>query len=283
MILVCVATGTVGSEVVRSLCGSGQPTRALVRSPGKADAMRGYDCETAIGNYDDAASLDAAFAGTDAVFVVSPPGEQQVLMETAAVDAATRAGARVVKLAALGWQTGAIGRLGDVHRQIVDYLAASGLPYSVLAPNDYLQNLLQSAAQIQSAGVLALPLGDAAVASIDARDVAAVAVHLLTAGGHDRASYDLTGPQALTKTEVARRMSVILGREVRYVDADPAEARAGMLDVGMDEWLVDALMELYAAYRAGYGSQVTDEVRKATGREPRSVDDFVADYRRAFV
>lgn len=253
-----------------------------MRSPEKADALRGYDCETAIGDYDDAWTLGAALTGTDAVFLASPGGQQQVIQERAVVDAAGRAGARVVKLAAAGWQSDALGRFGASHRQVVDYLAASGLLYSVLAPNDYLQNLLRSAAQIQSEGVLALPVGDTALASIDARDIAAVAVHLLTAGGHDGASYELSGPEALTKVQVAERMSEVLGTAVRYVDADPADVRAGMLGAAMDEWLVDGLMELYAAYRAGYGSTVTDEVGKATGREPRSVTDFLADYRSAF-
>ncbi len=282
MILVCGATGTVGSEVLRLLCESSVPTRALVRSPEKADALRGYDCEAAIGDYDHAASLDAALTGAEAVFVASPASQQQVVQESAVIDAAGRAGARVVKLAAAGWAAATTGRLAAGHRQVIDYLAASGVPYAVLSPNDYLQNLLRSAAQIQADGVLALPVGDAALASVDARDVAAVAVHLLTSGGHDGASYQLSGPEALTKAQVAERMSAVLGKPVRYVDADPAEARAGMLGLGMDEWLVDGLMELYAAYRAGFGATVTDEVRKATGRDARTVEDFLTDYRSAF-
>lgn len=282
MILVCGATGTVGGEVLRLLCESTIPTRALVRSPEKANALRGYDCETAIGDYDNAASLDAALTGTEAVFLASPASQAQVTQERAVVDAAGRSGVRVVKLAAAGWQSATTGRLVAGHRQIIDYLAASGVPYAVLAPNDYLQNLLRSAAQIQADGVLALPVGDAALASIDTRDVAAVAVHLLRRGGHDGASYELSGPEALTRAQVTARMSSVLGKPVRYVDADPAEARAGMVSAGMDEWLVDGLMELYAGYRAGFGATVTDEVRKATGRDARSVEDFLAGYRSAF-
>lgn len=283
MILVTGATGTVGSEVVRVLCMEREvATRALVRSPEKADALRGYDCETAVGDYGDPQSLDEAMRGVDAVFLAAPFGPEQPALEKGVIDAAIRVGIRVVKLGALGWDTGGYGRIGDIHADIVEHLRASGLPHTVLAPNDFLQNLFTQAASIQESSVFAMPSGDAPASSVDARDVAAVAAHVLISEGHDGASYVVTGPAALTRSDIAQRLSTLLSRDITYVDAAPAQARQGMLAAGLDEWRVDGLLELYEAARAGRSAAVTDEVRKATGRDARSVEDFLQDYRNAF-
>lgn len=283
MILVTGATGTVGSDVLRALCvDASVPTRGLVRSPERADDLRGYDCEIAIADYDDAESLDRALVGVDAVFLAAPSGPEQVEQEEAVVDAAARAGARVVKLASLGWDVGGYGRLVDAHARVIEHLRASGLPHTILAPGDFLQNLFALAASIQESSVLALPAGDAPVSSVDARDVAAVAAHVLTSEGHDGAAYVITGPEALTKSEVAQRLSKVLSRDVTYVDADPAQVRRAMLAGGLDEWRADGLLELYEAVRAGKLSAVTDEVRKATGRPARGIDDFLQDHRNVF-
>src|SRR5689334_14358501 len=103
MILVTGATGTIGGDLLVRLCSAGAPVRALVRSPERGDDLRGYDCELAVGRYDDRAALDAALRGVDRVFLVSRAGERQVEEESAVIDAVGRAGgAHVVKVGAIG-------------------------------------------------------------------------------------------------------------------------------------------------------------------------------------
>lgn len=281
MILVTGATGTVGGLVLTELCAKGVATRGLVRSPERADTLRGYDCDVAVGDFADPASLAEALEGVDAMFLVSPTRPDQADLEVAAVDAAARAGVqRIVKVAAIGYDDG-LGPIGEQHAQVVRRLRDSGVAHTLLAPNDYMNNLLRHAATVQEQGRYAIACGDAAISSIDARDVAAVAVHVLTSEGHEGRTYTLTGPEALTMADVAARLSKVAGREVSYVAVDPDEERAQVRQA-MGEWYADAFGELHAFYRAGRAAAVTDEVRKATGRDARSIEEFLADHASAF-
>jgi len=282
VILVTGATGNVGSALTAALCEAGRPARALVRTPESADNLRGLDCEIAIGSFDDPASLDEALGGVEAMYLLTPAGPRQVDQERSAIDAAARAGGvRVVKHAVLGYD-GGIGAIGDSHAKSIEHLRASGLSHTILAPNSFMQNFLRSAALVQQQSILPLAGGAAAVSHVDARDVAAVAAHVLAGDGHEGATYQITGPEALTYAEVAAELSTLLGREIRYIDAAPDQARESMVGAGMPEWFADAVDELMASYREGNGAEVTDEVEKATGRPARSLSRFLADHRAAF-
>ncbi len=145
-----------------------------------------------------------------------------------------------------------------------------------------MQNLLGLAAGIQEQGAFFLPAGDGAVSHVDARDVAAVAAHVLTSEGHAGATYTVTGPEALTYQQVAERIGAALGKPVRYVDVPGEAARSAMVEAGMPAWVADGLVALNGVYKSGAAAQVTDEVRKATGRSPRTLPDFLADHLGAF-
>lgn len=285
MILVTGATGTVGGHLVDQLSRSGAPVRALVRSQERADVLRGYDCEIAIGSYDDPQSLHRALGGVTKLFLLSPPSEQMASQELAVLTAvrAAHAAVQVVKLAAIGVDGDVAGaRLLEQHRTVVDALVEHGQPHTVLAPNSFMQNFLFWAGSVQEQGAFYAPAGEGEVSHVDARDVAAVAAHVLTSDGHDGATYTVTGPRALTYAEVAEHFSTALGKPVSYVDVPPEGARAAMVDAGFSPWLADGLVELNARYRAGAASVVTDEVHKATGRTPRTVEVFLSDHLAAF-
>lgn len=283
MILLTGATGNVGSHLLSDLCRGGHSVRALVRSAEKADNLRGYDCETAAGDFDDPGSLHRALAGVDRLFLLSPAGERMAEQEKAVVDAAAAAHAtvRVVKLAAAGYHEGRTA-LGAQHSAVVEHLRASGLPHTVIAPSVFMQNTLAWAGTISETGQFPLPAGEGAVSLVDARDVAAVAAHVLTSDGHEGASYTVTGPEALTYTQVAERFTSALGKPVRYQDVPPTAAREAMVAGGMSPWLADSLVELTALLRSGGAAGTTDEVQKATGRPARSFDDFLRDHMSAF-
>lgn len=284
MILVTGATGTVGGYLVQQLCGQSHPVRALVRSQEKADSLRGYDCETAIGSYEDAPSLHRALEGVDRLFLLSAGGEQMAEQELVMVRAVQRAHAqvRVVKLAAAGVDGPGDSRFLRAHSTAIQALKEAGIATTVLAPSSFMQNFLMWAGSVQEQGSFFLPAGDAAISHVDARDVAAVAAHVLTSEGHEGATYTVTGPEAVTYQQVAQTLSSLLDKPVQYVDVPPAAAREAMTGGAVPEWVADGLLELFEIYRSGAAAGVTDEVHKATGRPARSVADFLHDHLSAY-
>jgi uncharacterized protein YbjT (DUF2867 family) len=121
---------------------------------------------------------------------------------------------------------------------------------------------------------LRLPMADQRIASIDIADIAAVTVQILLDAGHDNQTYPITGPQALTMSEVAAILSKATGVAIRYVDVPPEAARQAQLNAGMPPYLADALAELFAERRAGKESRVSDLTPTLLGRPPTSFAEF---------
>ncbi len=113
---------------------------------------------------------------------------------------------------------------------------------------------------------------------IDIRDIAAVAVIVLAATGHEGKSYALTGGEALTNEQVAEKISRVAGRKISYVDLPAAQLKKAILSTGTPEWSADALIDLQRLYREGRASLVTDDVERLTGHKPITFDRFADDY-----
>jgi uncharacterized protein YbjT (DUF2867 family) len=116
--------------------------------------------------------------------------------------------------------------------------------------------------------------GQAPVSLIDVRDIASVAAHVLSEPTHEGKTYDLTGPQALTHTDIADRLSQATNTQITYRDIPPEAMRKGLVDFGMPAWQADGLVEDYAHYRRGEAAEVTATVREITGSEPRTFSSF---------
>ncbi|HET6765308.1 MAG TPA: SDR family oxidoreductase [Longimicrobiaceae bacterium] len=283
MIVVTGATGKIGSELVRLLRERGQGVRAIVRSAEKGAELAALGAELAVGDLGDAASLRAAFAGGDKLFLLAPAGPDQVALQHNAIQAAKQAGIRhVVKVSALGAAPDSPVALGRWHAETEAELAASGMAWTVLQPHSFMQNLLGSAGTVAGQGMLYAPVGDAPVALVDTRDVAAVAAGVLTQPGHEGRTYVVTGGEAVTYARVAQALGAATGRPVQYVDVPPEAARGGMLAAGLPEWLVDDLLGLFAIFKAGHGATTTDAVRTIGGREPTTIEQFARDHAAAF-
>jgi uncharacterized protein YbjT (DUF2867 family) len=184
----------------------------------------------------------------------------------------------VVKISAQGAGPDAPVSFGRWHGQTEQRLVDSGLGWAILRPQYFMQNLLAFAPSVADDRVLAVPLGEARIAMVDVRDVAAVAASVLTHAELGGRIYDLTGPDAVSFAHVADRFSSLTGHTVRYVDTPPETARRDMLANGMPEWLADGLCDLYGVLRAGHGAATTSVVRELTGRDARSFDQFARDH-----
>src|SRR5919107_1292118 len=205
MILV---TGATGKEIVGELKRLGVGgVRALVRDPARAAFIREAGFETAEGDFDRPETLGAALEGVERVLLLTPPTPQTFAQQSAFVEAARRAGVRhVVKFSAIGADAAAPEGFGKWHGQSEDLLKSSGLAWTMLRPNFFMQKVLWQARQIAASGAIYQPVGDARARFIDVRDIAAVAARALTEPGHEGQTYDLNGPEALSYAEVAAQL-----------------------------------------------------------------------------
>ena len=282
MILVTGASGTVGRCVVDEVRKSGRSFRAMYRS--REDAAKApTDTPVVVADFADASSLQRALEGVDTVFLVCGPVRELVELEGSMLDACRQRGVRRVVLnSALG--------AGDYpksfpswHRKVEDRLKASGLSYTILRPNSFMQNILAYyAPTIRSQGAYYGGWGNAPISYIDVRDVGAVAAATLISPSHADKTYELNGPEALTCAQVAEKISRVAGRKVQYIDIPVAQQRQAMLDQRMPEWQVTALLDLQAYYTGGQGGELDDVVAKITGRPARNLDQFLVAFSDSF-
>jgi uncharacterized protein YbjT (DUF2867 family) len=278
MILVVGATGTNGREVVTRLSAAGQPVRALVRGPAKADDLRLPHVELVSGDLDDPASLDAALKGVQRAFIVTAVDARAVRWFRNFFEAVKRAGTpQVVKFSGMGAGAGNSEILRQ-HGETDQLLRESGLGYTILQPNSFYQNMLWSAQTIKNQGAFHLPMRDGKQSLVDVRDIAAVAAAVLTGKGHEGKTYEITGPEALSYHDVAPTLSKVLGKPVRYVDVPPAAAKESMLKAGMPEWNAAAVTELYGVFATGQFAATTDVVAQVTGKPPIPFEQFAREH-----
>lgn len=279
-ILITGATGTVGSELVKLLSAQGEDVRAAVHNPAKAEKIRSTQTETVPMDFSDAGSIEAALKGVDKLFSLSPLAPGMVEQATRLTDAAKKAGVKhIVRLSGKGADAEPGIQLGRWHRSVEKHIESSGVPFTFLRPNNFMQNF---ANQPPVGGVYYLPLGEGRISYVDARDVAAVAAKTLTGRGHENRTYTLTGREALTVGEAAALISAATGKVVSYIDVPEEAARKGMREHHLPEWLVNALLELHAIGKAGYASDISTDVEKITGGEPTAFRRFADDYASRF-
>ena len=286
VILVTGATGQVGYHLMEELADAGADATAMVRVEAKAADLPGSP-QHVVASLDDppAAEVLQAF---DRVFLLSPAHEGQVELETIFIDALVAAGHRphVVKIALDGFQDpDSDVRFMRTHRQIAVHLDATGLPVTYLAPNLFMENLLEAADTIRDQGTIFAPAGQGRIGFVAASDVARVAARILTddGGGHEDQTYVLTGPEALSYADVAARVSAVFAREVDYDDLAEALAKEQMQASGLSPWQVDGNLELFEWTRHGATDSVTSTVRDLTGDDPQTIEDWLSEMRAAFV
>jgi uncharacterized protein YbjT (DUF2867 family) len=283
MILITSAPGNNANAVIRELTKAGVRVRALLRNPNSAGEIKGPLVEVAVGDFLNTASLDAALRGVEKVFLIPPTDPRSVEMQVNFIRAAKRAGTRhVVKLSVNGADVNSPVRVARWHAEGEKELEASGIPFTHLRPNAFMQNLLGLAPTIVSQGEFYQPAADGKVSHIDVRDIAAVAAKALTENGHQGKTYVITGPEALSYDEVASKISKAIGKPVKYVNVTPEDFKKSLLGWGIPEFMADGLNEFFAAIRAGYCAVVTNTVEEVTKRKPISFDDFVRDFAGAF-
>jgi len=226
----------------------------------------------------EAPSTYDAFDGATNVFLVRPPAMVRVWTSIfPALDAAERRGVEhVVFLSLLGAEQNPL----VPHRWIEWKLRRSGMDWTFLRPNFFMQNLATThRADLRDRNEIYVPAGRGRTSFIDARDVAAVGVRALTEAGHRNAAYALTGDEALSYAEVAARFSEVLGREIRYANPSVLAFFRRMRGQGHPWPFMLVMTGIYLTARVGLAATVTDDLRRVLGRAPTSMRAFVRDYR----
>jgi uncharacterized protein YbjT (DUF2867 family) len=275
MILITGASGSVGKTVLREAIGKESKVRAMYRSKEEA-AKAPAGCEPVLADFSDKQSLRAAMNGVTSVYLVCSPIPQLVELESNVVDVCKESGVKHVVLnSALG--AGDYGKsFPSWHRKVEDKLKASGISYTILRPNGFLQNIVAfNAASIRTQGAFYVAMGDAKVSYLDVGDIAVVAVKVLQGGAHSGKTYELNGPEAVSNEELAKRISKVSGRKVSFVDIPEAAQRDAMLGLGMPEWQVTALLELQQYYKQGGGAKTDGLLKSLLGREPVTLDQYL--------
>ncbi|MFB9831067.1 SDR family oxidoreductase [Actinoallomurus acaciae] len=289
MILVTGAAGKAGSGVVRAFARRGVPVRALVHEPARASWLTQLPGVSVFaGDLRNRATLGPALEGVKRALLISSPREEMVDAQISFIDAAQAAGVpHVVKFS--GREAG-VGFDQEVfrgtrwHGQIERYLERSGLIWTHLRPSQFMQNYLPSS--ITGVDVMArelvMPIGDAQLSPVDIADIAEIAVGVLTSDGHENLAYDITGPEALSMTEIVERISAATGTPFRYIEVTLEEQRRRYTAAGLPPHVVDLFDEQFSERRRTPVARVELAAHHAFGVTPTSFAAFARDHAAEF-
>ena len=294
-ILVTGATGTVGSEVVKQLVSRATENsiRAAVHSREKADKIRhsiSKGVEVVDLDYMMPETITNALSDVDKLFLQTLPVPDAIDICSNIVKEAKKNDVNhIVKLSAMGADSQSGVTILRLHGEEENIIKDSGISYTFLRPPAFMQNFITQFGQtIKTQNAFYVPVGDAKMSFVDVRDIATIATSILLNcnGGKNKQNmnkaFDITGPEALTYSQVANIISDKVGRKITYIDITEDIAKKGLKQIGMDDWFINIMIELFRTIRAGYGSETTGAVERITGRKPIAFAQYVKDYAEVF-
>ena len=265
------STGQLGGRVATLLATLGQPQRLLVRNLALAPRLPGAEAVQAA--YYDGPSMKAALSGVQTLFLVSGYGPTRLEQHNCAIDAAIAAGVeRIVYTSFLAAAPLATFTHAREHSLTEQHIRASGCRYTFLRPTFYLD---RAPRWFSDEGIVQGPAGNGTITWVSRDDLAGVAATILTTSGHDGASYDITGAQALTLAEAAEQFSRATGLPASYRPETLEEARASRAKLNPSDWELEAWVSTYVAIATGEMSVVSHTVAALTGHPPQTLADYV--------
>lgn len=281
MILITGASGNVGGAVLTAVLKQGEAVTGNYRNTEDArSAPQG--AKVAIADFADKASLRRALVDVDALFLVCSPVPQLFELESNVIDVAKETG---VGHLVLNSSAGA-GRWDKSfpkwHTQAEEKLKRSGVPFSILRPNSFMENILAFyAPTIRTQDAFYAAMRESRVSFVAVEDIATSAARLLKSKAENRV-HEINGPEAVTYNELAERITRVSGRPIRYVDLSIDEIKKSLFNTGMPDWQATALVELQEYYLTGRGGELTGDVQQLTGHPPKPLDLFLSENAAAF-
>jgi uncharacterized protein YbjT (DUF2867 family) len=286
-ILVTGASGTVGSEVIKQFPKDGQAfhLKAAVHSFENIKKVKDENrVESVQIDYNKPETLAAALKGVDKLFLVTPETPNAPVLVSNLVTEAKKAGiSYIVRLSAMGEPSIASIQL---HLQGEKIIAESGIPFTILRPNTFMQFFANFYGQtIKSDNAFYGSVEDSKVSFIDIRDIASIIVKTLTDNGnhkHNGKVYTITGQEALSHFQVADILSNTTDKKINYVDIPEEEFQLRKNEIGLNDWWLNLMLEAFYSFRKGYHSQIFSTVEELTGKNPISFPQFAKDYAQSF-
>jgi uncharacterized protein YbjT (DUF2867 family) len=272
-ILITGATGNVGSFVVGRLLARGHRPRVFVRDAGKARSRYGNQVDVAVGDLSDPASLEAALAGVDELFLITT-GQNLQARDEAAARAARRQGIKkLVKLSSADARHN-VGS-GVFHARGESAIRATGINFVFVQPAGYMTNALGWATSIKAEGVVRSCTGDGRIPLIDPGDIADVVATVLLTDAYDQTELPITGPEALSFAQMTAKIAAAIDRPLAFQPVTEQQARERQIAAGEDAaWVDDVDLPIWRAIRHGLLAEVTDTVEHVTGRPPVTFDQW---------
>ncbi|NMG08484.1 SDR family oxidoreductase [Brasilonema sp. UFV-L1] len=283
IIVVSGATGNTGKHVVKLLSQvKDVKVRAAVHSLEKARELP-ENVEVVQMDYAQPETVVSAFAGATKLYLVPPSDPNRVRSEIAPimVEAAKKAGIQyIVLISGLGIDREPITPTDrEFYLQVEGIVVDSGITHTILRCSWFHQNFISPVffgPQVQQ-GVVRLPVGEGRTGWIDARDIAAVAATVLTQTGHENKIYNLTGPEALTTSELTTILSKAAAREIKFMDVSEESFAQMLRNFGTRELLIQGMIDIMGKWKIGAHDIVTPDVEKVTGKKPISFEQFAID------
>ncbi len=285
MILVFGATGKTGSEIIKQLLARSASIRVLIRDADKAAYFKEKGIDVVIGDANDIAAVTLALTGITKVYLVLANSQHQLEQEKLITDCAKKSGVKLlVKQSSLETMIYPNNPIPKAHFESEQYIKSSGLNWVIIRPTFFNQMLLMCAYNIKANDTLIFPMANGCVAATDVRDVAEIAATVLTEPGHNNKTYDISGTEFLSFNTIAAIFSKVLNRQITYVSQSLSEYRK-MLETRLnDEWRINAVCEeLNSLSTCSINYVARDNIQRILGRPARSVEQFVEDYKEAFV
>ncbi|AGS22574.1 SDR family oxidoreductase [Rhizobium etli] len=288
-ILVTGAAGQLGQRVIHHLIETYKvaPARivAATRSPDKLAELANKGVVTRKADFDDAASLEKAFAGVDRLLIISTdaldtPGKR-LTQHKAAVAAAVKAGAKHIAYTSMPAPDNSLVIFAPDHLGSENAVKTSGIAYTIIRNAWYHDNYLHGMPHNLQGGKWYSATGDGKISTIARDDCALAIAAALASGTSESATYTLTGTELLTNRQVAATVSEAAGKPLDVVDVNDEQLGQGIRGAGLPGFIADMLVSADANIRAGKFEVVTEDFTKLTGKQPQPLKDFFVAHKAA--
>ncbi|CAN9468652.1 unnamed protein product [Alternaria alternata] len=272
-IAVTGASGSVGGFVARNLAARQLPQRLLVRTPSKAPKLPHSEVHQA--GYSDHAAASTALKGVHTLLMVfASESAERLNQHRSFVDAAVKAGVQhIVYTSYIAAAPDAVFTLARDHYVTEEYIEASGMRWTFLRDNSYI-DFMESL--VGADGVIRGPAGSGRVSIVAREDVARLAAAVLAdPDPHAGVTYDVTGREALSMSDVAETISAVRGRDVRFHNETIEEAYASRANYGVPDWQVDAWVSTYVAIESNVMAPVSNAIQSVTGCAPMTLAEYL--------